>query len=62
MTYGELRTTKLEALKNKPGQKTYKVHYNIGCFSDEMTVRAASKADAKRLSGVCGITKVELIA
>lgn len=63
MTYGELRTVKLEALRSKPNQKKYRITYNMGCFTDEMTVKAASKKDAKILSGISrGITKVELIA
>ena len=63
MSYGEIRTAKLEALRNKPNQKNYRITYNVGCFTDKMTVKASSKKDAKILSGICrGITKVELIA
>lgn len=60
--YGEIRENKLAALRAKPNQKTYKVTYHYGPFEDEKTVRAATKADARKLAKVNDITKVELIA
>ena len=60
MTYGEMRDSKIKAMKSKPNQKDYNVFYNVGGFIDSVKVTAATKADAKRLARVSRIVKVEV--
>ena len=59
-TYGKMQVNRLQALKEKPDQKTYNVFYNCCGFIDRKQVLASCKADARKLAQVTRITKIEL--